>query len=365
MSDLYIHEKQDKIKWIVTFIALGLLFIMVLGLVISVLLKERVVEETKEQNTGIVVAIDNDGNRIYDNQLYEMPLLLYLQETENVEDDIISEFELFANVQPENATNKEVDFSLSWHINTIDSELLPEEFVFVEQIEDGDQRVKITILKEFPNSSIVLTATTRDGGYTASCILLYLGTANSIEVINSFISSTYVGYTELYQLLPNTTFEFDLNLTTVGGFEAKKVDIEFSLSTSGDIFYVGNCFQDPESGITNYYEDQFRTLTLDEMLPKIVEEIWIENNKLYIKMGEMYLETYSSSKEIEEMVGMHIYDKFVGPWDIATGEAFETYSAQNMETLQNAYIYVTVTEKISGIGYGFYIYHGSKSFMLT
>ena len=45
------------------------------------------------------------------------------------------------------------------------------------------------------------------------------------------------------------------------------------------------------------------------------------------------------------------------------GEYFESYSSQNLANIQDAHIQIIVVDKISNIGYSFYIYHGSDSIL--
>ncbi len=94
-----------------------------------------------------------------------------------------------ANVYPEDAANKEVDWSVAWYNNKgLEGEA--SDYVTVTPDYDGSNDATITCIKNFPLATIGLIAVTRLGGFRAAVECTYSGAAMTFT-INYEESNTY------------------------------------------------------------------------------------------------------------------------------------------------------------------------------
>lgn len=87
-----------------------------------------------------------------------------------------------ANVEPYNAENTKVDFTVAWKDAPSSYTKNVAEYVTVRQDSDGSQTATITCIKAFTEYNAVITVTTRDGGFTAQCLCTFSGKATSLEL---------------------------------------------------------------------------------------------------------------------------------------------------------------------------------------
>lgn len=87
-----------------------------------------------------------------------------------------------ANVEPYNAENSKVDFTVAWKDAPSSYNKNVAEYVTVRQDSDGSQTATITCIKAFTEYNVVITVTTRDGGFTAQCLCTFSGTATGLEL---------------------------------------------------------------------------------------------------------------------------------------------------------------------------------------
>lgn len=87
-----------------------------------------------------------------------------------------------ANVEPYNAENTKVDFTVAWKDAPSSYTKNVAEYVTVRQDSDGSQTATITCIKAFTEYNVVITVTTRDGGFTAQCLCTFSGTATGLEL---------------------------------------------------------------------------------------------------------------------------------------------------------------------------------------
>ena len=89
------------------------------------------------------------------------------------------EHTLTATVLPESADNKAVDWSVAWAQTSNTSPV--ENYVTVTPKSDGSNIATVTCLQPF-TGNIIITVTTREGGFTAQCICKYVGIPTTLEV---------------------------------------------------------------------------------------------------------------------------------------------------------------------------------------
>ena len=89
---------------------------------------------------------------------------------------------LTATVLPETAENKLVDWQVVWGENATRADELVTDYVEVVPESDGSNIATVTCKKSFMGDTIYVIVTTRDGGYSATCTVSYVGKPYSMEV---------------------------------------------------------------------------------------------------------------------------------------------------------------------------------------
>lgn len=353
---MYFDNRQNKVKKVVTLIAFCLLCVIVLGLMVAFYVKNK---DSKNENinansqTGTVVALDGEGNELKDNLAYEMPSILYFLEKQ---EGVVSQVQLYVSLDTDKETSN-INYSLSWGVIDENETLTPDAFVKTKQNEKGGQVVTVTLVKEFCDKEIRLTATTTDGEFVDMCTILYQITANSIAVSSSETPIIAEDGTEYYALKPENTYVFDIELKSQDGYNVNKYDLEYLIGSSITSIFVGDCFID-ESGKVTYDENSFKQVSLYDKIDELIKDIWIVDNKLYITMGSTTFDNYYLNKSVRDG-GVEVQEKIVLPSDFVDGDTYANYGISNQESLKGSYIQVLVREKIVGsLGYGFYIYYG-------
>ena len=102
------------------------------------------------------------------------------------------EVQIEAYVMPENATNREVDFSIAWGEGAQRSAEPVTNYVTVTPQSDGSRIATVACLQGFGDDTILITVTTRDGGFQATCTVTFEGTPSSLKFVynNTEYSST-------------------------------------------------------------------------------------------------------------------------------------------------------------------------------
>lgn len=171
------QEKKNSIKWIATLMAIIVLFAGVgaaLGLVI---------QQMKQNNTDTPIA-SGDGKNMFEGQIYEMPSVLAFSADATTASDSghTASVTLTATVLPVEATNKLVDWSVAWGVTKQHGSENVTDYVTVTPKSDGSNIATVTCKKAFGDDEIIVTVTTREGGFTAKCQVLYVGAPTSIKV---------------------------------------------------------------------------------------------------------------------------------------------------------------------------------------
>ena len=98
---------------------------------------------------------------------------------------------LTATVYPEDATNKEVDWFLEWETAT-DEDI--SNYLILEVPQDGSRTCTVTCIKSFEGLSAKVTVITRDGGFSASCLVTFAGVPKYMFLQMDGQSDDYTDY---------------------------------------------------------------------------------------------------------------------------------------------------------------------------
>ena len=256
-----------------------------------------------------------------------------------------------ASVTPWDAANQQVDYSIAWGAAPTHGNEAVTDYVTVTQDLDGSLIATISCKKAFGGDKIIVTVTTRDGGFTANCTVSFVGVASTISITNSSlnpISDTNRG--NYYQLGTNKTYNFTVNLGNVFNTIGSK-NLTVTLGGVGEL-YFGDEFCDASSGMSTFSNMEKKTMA--EMVSKFITSATISGTTLTVKTGKAIVENYYDSLESDEYgIGTKYIGKYVYPDEyelgLTGGTNYDTNSKANIAALPSCYFTITVKDTVSGL----------------
>lgn len=202
-NELYEHKRSDTVKWVLTFLAFILVGVMLAGIILGWFDKKEE-PPAEEEQTEQAAVIDGDGNAMDAGTLYRMPEkmtftaagsgmpLAQFGDPDGTTSTARAEVRIEAYVVPENANNRKVDFSIAWGEGAQRSAEPVTNYVTVTPQSDGSRIATVACKQGFGDDTILITVTTRDGGFQATCTVTFEGTPSSLKFVynNTEYSST-------------------------------------------------------------------------------------------------------------------------------------------------------------------------------
>ena len=168
--------KNERIRWIAVFVALALLFA---GVTVSLCLS--IGNQTSSEMTDEVAKNGESGLEITMIEECGVQLLASSEGTRGW-DDSAFEKRLVATVVPYDAPNKKVDWSAAWAPGSTRANQNVSEYLTVTPDSDGSCIAFVRCLKSFEGDNIIVTVTTRAGGFHATCQVEYKGIPQSLTI---------------------------------------------------------------------------------------------------------------------------------------------------------------------------------------
>ena len=120
-NELYEHKRSDTVKWVLTLFAFILVGVMLAGVILGWFDKKEEPPEEEEQTEQAAVT-DGEGNAMDADMVYPMPAKMSFNaqtfaqfgEPNAVTSEQSVDVRIQAYVTPDDAANKEVDFSVAW-----------------------------------------------------------------------------------------------------------------------------------------------------------------------------------------------------------------------------------------------------------
>ena len=219
-NELYEHKRSDTIKWVLTLLAFILVGVMLAGIILGWFEKSPSAEEQEQ-----AAVIDGDGNAMDAGTLYRMPEkmtftaagsgipLAQFGDPEGTTSTARAEVRIEAYVVPENANNREVDFSVAWDEGAQRSAEPVTDYVTVTPESDGSRVATVACIKGFGDDIILITVTTRDGGFQATCTVTFEGAPSSLKFMYNDTE-----YSSSSEITVQANAEYSVKLKLVGEF---------------------------------------------------------------------------------------------------------------------------------------------------
>ena len=120
-NDLYEHKRSDTVKWVISFFLILVLLVGMVGTWVF-LLREDETPPAEEEQTEQAAVTDGEGNAMDADMVYPMPAKMSFSaqtfaqfgEPNAVTSEQSVDVRIQAYVTPDDAANKEVDFSVAW-----------------------------------------------------------------------------------------------------------------------------------------------------------------------------------------------------------------------------------------------------------
>lgn len=364
-NELYEHKRSDTVKWVLTLFAFILVGVMLAGIILGWFDKKDELPVEEEQTEQAAVT-DGEGNAMDEDTVYPMPekmsfsaaafvepLAQFGEPTGTVTSEQSVDVRIEAYVYPESAANKEVDFSVTWgNAPTHGSEEVTN-YLTVTPDSDGSTTATVSCKKAFGDDTIIITVTTREGGYTATCTVTFTGIASGIEITSSTATKKSTSARgEYYELGTSKTYTFDIGLTNAFDDAAGNLSVT-EIGGEGNMYFGNGSFND--GGYINY-TDMYQK-DLSEIASKFITSATISGNTLTVKTGSKILENYyDHSAPDEYYITEILYDRYVVEITDDTmgykgvGDTFNNQNAKyNAENIGSCYFYATVKDSISGL----------------
>lgn len=364
-NELYEHKRSDTVKWVLTLFAFILVGVMLAGIILGWFDKKEEPPAEEEQTEQAAVT-DGEGNAMDEDIVYPMPEKMSFSAAAfaqplaqfgepsgtTVTSPQSVDVRIEAYVYPESAANKAVDFSVAWgNAPTHGSEQVSN-YLTVTPDSDGSTTATVSCKKSFGDDTIIITVTTREGGYTATCTVSFTGIASGIEITSSTATKKSTSARgEYYELGTSKTYTFNIGLTNAFNDAAGNLSVT-EIGGEGNMYFGNGSYND--GGYINFTDMVQKSI--GEFADDFITSATISGNTLTVKTGSKILENYYSSYGPDEYFITDIYyDRYVvemnGDWSIKdSSDTFRNQNAKsNAQNIGSCYFYVTVKDSISGL----------------
>ncbi len=235
------------------------------------------------------------------------------------ENSTYAEQTLKATVMPENATNKEVDWSVAWADG---QEGTVTDYVTVTATVNDSTTASVKCYQAF-TGNIVITVTTRENKYVANCIVTFVGVPTDINVTGTIVESS----DGFYYLGVGGDYSYEVNLNNIFGIVSDDYkNVEVAMGMYGSI-EVGS-YEVYKSGGDNWFG--VKTIFLETIQDKLMT-VSYDNGILTITTIRTIESYYSSTQTLD------------GGRTTVYNNRFKDYASDE------AYFFIVIKENNSGL----------------
>lgn len=276
-NELHEHKRSDTVKWIVAFALIAVLFAGMIGGFFVITKNVETPEE--DPNSEVVTPVTPPEENVALMSMEAKPMLSLLASPDVVKSVsakgvVTVSKTITATVLPIDAPDKSVDWSIEWCIPIEGADI--SEYLTITPQSDGALTCTVTAHQGFEGASAYVTATTRVGGYSAQCLVMFEGAPESLSFV---CNGREYGTSDTIKMIAGSTYSVSLKLNNqlnaigsrYGDFEitsmrgqgkfvmTKEYIINGSIRSSEDIIF------DLEQGsytYTNEVSNKQETLTI-------------------------------------------------------------------------------------------------------
>lgn len=241
-QELNRHKKSDSLKWILAF---SLIAVLLVGMVASLILAVNNGKDKPADNPAVEESVNDFVTSIRDTQRVK----LSMSKTVTVAADNSVSKTITATVLPATATNKAVDWSVMWADSSNTENV--SDYITVTPASNGSTTATVTCYKAFAGD-ILVVATTREGNYTADCVVSFVGVPTALTVSTTEATEN----NGAYGLGVGVTYHFNINQSNVFNTIGEPYqEVSVSVVATGDLT-VGTYESDPRGSKVWYTTEQ-------------------------------------------------------------------------------------------------------------
>ena len=233
---------------------------------------------------------------------------------------------LTAIVIPATAEHKEVDWSVAWKDTTKTENV--EEYIKVVPTGDGSTIANVNCYKQF-SGEIIITVTTRTGGFSAKCTATYIGVPTGIKVTGS----TSKNENNAYVINPNSKASFLIEQESILGEVKAGGYNNYQISLKGHGSVIFGYYEKYNSGNANWYDASDEIFNYQDIMNDYI--------KVSLSGSSVVVETLDP---IEDQYGTHT---------IIDGGRTHAYTDKFRSYVSDCFVEITVTEKNTGLSTSF------------
>ena len=233
---------------------------------------------------------------------------------------------LTATVLPATASNKKVDWSVAWADTSNTANV--SDYVTVTPHADGSTTATVTCKAAF-SGNIVITATTRQNGYTADCIVSFVGIPANIEIITNLTPAS-----DGYHVAVGNSYTFGTELSNPFGAVGNAYQtLEVSVEGVGQI-KVASKEVYVSSGNTKWYDDLAKNIDLNTIASKFIDASIATDGTITVNVKKSIESYYATLERID-------------------GGRTQYYTDCFRDYVTNCYFKIVLTEPKSGVSTSF------------
>lgn len=304
----------------VTAIIIAILLLMVVGLGIGLIVKSMPDEPTilgDVEPTPLEEQLDMKMENSENIELLASPM--------TVSEDCVTKT-LTAVIIPATAEDKTVDWSVAWADTTKTENV--QDYIKVVPTGDGSNVANVNCYKQF-TGEIIITVTTRTGGFKAKCTATYIGVPTSIKVSSTLAKNE----NNVYEIQPNSKSSFLIEQESILGDVKAGGYNNYSITTKGVGSVIYSYYETYRSGGENWYDTSDTIYEYNDIMADFIT-ITQSGNSIVVEAHEPIEDYYKT---------LNIID---GGRTRAYKDKFRSY-------VSDCYVLVTVTEKTSGLSTSF------------
>ena len=304
----------------VTAIIIAILLLMVVGLGIGLIVKT-----TQDKPTILGDVEPTPLEEQLDMKMENSENIELLASPMTVSEDCVTKT-LTAVIIPATAEDKTVDWSVAWADTTKTENV--QDYIKVVPTGDGSNVANVNCYKQF-TGEIIITVTTRTGGFKAKCTATYIGVPTSIKVSSTLAKNE----NNVYEIQPNSKSSFLIEQESILGDVKAGGYNNYSITTKGVGSVIYSYYETYRSGGSNWYDTSDTIYEYNDIMADFIT-ITQSGNSIVVEAHEPIEDYYKT---------LNIID---GGRTRAYKDKFRSY-------VSDCYVLVTVTEKTSGLSTNF------------
>ncbi len=305
-NELHEHQRSDSFKWIIAFTLIAVLLVGMFASLFLNLKDKNDEEKPTEETTVTAQALTNDFAVNMMNNTGKIRLMAsnsFVEEPSlNPAPELVDEYgvataaaatvskTLTATVYPATAENTLVDWSVAWGNSSNTATVT--DYVTVTPSSAGSKTATVTCKKAF-TGNIIVTVTTRENGYSASCIVTYLGKPTDVMLTGSLTENNGT-----FNMGIGQTYTFDVGLTNPFNSVGSQFNsISVSVNGVGSVI-LGYMEKNNSSGNENWYDSSDETVTLESLKNNFIT-VSYANKKLTVTTIKSIESYYESTQRLD------------------------------------------------------------------